>query len=118
MPCDLVRPAPIAAPELFLGVPVAADGRRRVRARKHDLDRVRLGEPRKRPVEGYAHARGTDGLVRALVERFDIDHYSDFSLISQPNDQTLEGSFSSLSTPNFARKYSLESSWRDLHDII
>ena len=32
--------------------------------------------------------------------------YSDF----QPNDQTLEGSFSSVSTPNFARKYSLESS--------
>ena len=33
------------------------------------------------------------------------------------NDQTLEGSFSSVSTPNFARKYSLESSWRDLQDL-
>ena len=30
------------------------------------------------------------------------------SLIFQPNDQTLQGSFSSVSTPNFARKYSLE----------
>ena len=35
---------------------------------------------------------------------------SNLSLIFQPNDQTLEGSFSSVSTPNFARKYSLESS--------
>ena len=42
----------------------------------------------------------------AFVERFDIEPYSDF----QPNEQTLEGSFSSVSTPNFASKYSLESS--------
>ena len=35
---------------------------------------------------------------------------SSLSLISQPNDQTLKGSFSSVSTPNFARNYSLESS--------
>ena len=32
------------------------------------------------------------------------------TLISQPNDRTFEGSFSSVSTPNFATKYSLESS--------
>ena len=35
---------------------------------------------------------------------------SHLTLIFQPNDQTLEGSFSSVSMPNFARKYSLESS--------
>ena len=45
-------------------------------------------------------------LVWGLVERFDIEHFSDF----QPNEHTLQSSFSSVSTPNFARKYSLESS--------
>ena len=35
---------------------------------------------------------------------------SNRTLIFQPNDQTLQGSFSSVSTPNFASKYSLESS--------
>ena len=35
---------------------------------------------------------------------------SNLSLIFQPNDQTLWGSFSSVSTPNVASKYSLESS--------
>ena len=44
--------------------------------------------------------------VEHLVERFDIEPFSDFSA----NEQTLEGPFSSVSTPNFARKYSLESS--------
>ena len=43
---------------------------------------------------------------------------SNLSLIFQPNEQTLQGSFSSVSTPNFASKYSLESSWRDLQDLI
>jgi len=38
-------------------------------------------------------------------------------MIFQQNDQTLEGSFSSVSTPNFASKYSLESSLRDLQDL-
>ena len=31
--------------------------------------------------------------------------------------QTLQGPFSAVSKPIFARKYSLESSWRDLHDL-
>ena len=31
--------------------------------------------------------------------------------------QTLMDSFSAVSTPNFASKYSLESSWRDLQDL-
>ena len=38
------------------------------------------------------------------------DSISNLSLMFQPNDQTLLGSFSAASTPNFARKYSLESS--------
>ena len=32
--------------------------------------------------------------------------------------QTLEGSFSAVSKPNFASKYSLESSRRDLHNAL
>ena len=32
-------------------------------------------------------------------------------------NQTLRGSFSAVSKPNFASKYSLESSWRDLQDL-
>ena len=31
--------------------------------------------------------------------------------------QTLEGSFSAVSSPNFTTKYSLESSWRDLSNL-
>ena len=31
--------------------------------------------------------------------------------------QTSRGSFSAVSTPIFASKYSLESSWRDLQDL-
>ena len=42
---------------------------------------------------------------------------SNLTLIFHPNDQTLQGSFSAVSTPHFARKYSLESSWRDLQDL-
>ena len=32
--------------------------------------------------------------------------------------QTLEGSFSAVSKPNFTRKYALESSRRDLHNAL
>ena len=32
-------------------------------------------------------------------------------------NQTLRGPFSAVSKPNFASKYSLESSWRDLQDL-
>ena len=48
-------------------------------------------------------ARRTDQrhVVRSLVERFDIEPPTP---IFQPNEQTLEGSFSLVSTPNFARK--------------
>ena len=57
--------------------------------------------------EGRTAAAERAGPVATLVERGSI---SNLSLIFQPNEQTLEGSFSSVSTPNFARKYSLESS--------
>ena len=62
--------------------------------------------------DGISAHESTDGqyhyvlLVPSLVERLDIESFSDF----QPNEQTLEGSFSAVSTPNFATKYSLESS--------
>ena len=47
------------------------------------------------------HARFAEhGRVLHLVERFDIEPFS------EPNHQTLEGSFSAVSTPNFATKAS------------
>ena len=45
---------------------------------------------------------------------------SNLSLIFQPNEQTLQGSFSSVSTPNLASKYSLELAnirWKALDEI-
>ena len=45
-----------------------------------------------------------------LAEKSEKGTISNLTLISQPNDQTLEGPFSSVSTPNVAKKYSLESS--------
>ena len=45
-------------------------------------------------------------------------------LVPHPGDlytesgQTLQGSFSAVSKPNFASKYSLESSRRDLHNAL
>ena len=40
-----------------------------------------------------------------------------FSLTLDNFWQTLKGSFSAVSKPNFASKYSFESSWRDLQDL-
>ena len=53
--------------------------------------------------------------VLALVEKFDTE----LSQIFQPNHQTLEGSFSAVSTPFFASKYSFCSVelLRDLQDL-
>ena len=60
------------------------------------------------------HARGAGTVslaVQVLVEKFDIEPFS------QPNHQTLEGSFSAVSTPNFATKASFFSIFRDLQDL-
>ena len=46
-----------------------------------------------------------------IGERFAIEPFSD------PNHQTLEGSFSAVSKPNFATKYSFFSIFRDLPDL-
>ena len=48
-----------------------------------------------------------------LVEKFDTELFSDF----QPNHHTLEGSFSAVSTPIFASKYSFFEICRDLQDF-
>ena len=58
------------------------------------------------PSPGGPPSRGPSGLegieaaapVAILVERFDIEPFSDFS--AKINEQNLEGSFSSVSTPN------------------
>ena len=49
--------------------------------------------------------------VAGLVERFDIDPYS------EPNHQTLEGSFSAVSKPIVARNGAFFSIFRDLQDL-
>ena len=59
-----------------------------------------------RPTPGSGH-------VWDLVERFDAVQFG----ISQPNDQTLESSFSSVSKPIFATKYSFFSFFRGLKDL-
>ena len=51
--------------------------------------------------------------VWTLVEKFDIEPLPDFSA----KWANFRGSFSSVSTPFFASKYSLESSWRHLQDV-
>ena len=43
-----------------------------------------------------------------LAEKSGKDSISNLSLIFKPNEQILQGPFSSVSTPNFASKYSLE----------
>ena len=45
-----------------------------------------------------------------LAEKPGKGSISNHYMMFQPNEQTLEGSFSPVSTPKFARKYSLESS--------
>ena len=48
--------------------------------------------------------------LRSLDEKFDTELFSDFSA------KTLEGSFSAVSTPSFASKYSFCNVFRDLQD--
>ena len=65
-----------------------------------------------RALRGLLHGPGRR--VRSLVERFDIEPKSP---ILQQNDQTLEGSFSAVSTATIATKYSFCRVFRDLQDL-
>ena len=49
--------------------------------------------------------------------RFDCFFAGSFKLYAE-SGQILQGSFSAVSKPNFASKYSLESSRRDLHNAL
>ena len=53
-----------------------------------------------------------------LAEKSETGSISNLSLIFQPNEQTLQGSFSAVLKPNSASRYSLESSCRDLHNAL
>ena len=53
---------------------------------------------------------GVPGNLNVNVEQFNISESS--------NLRTSQGSFSAVSKPNFASKYSLESSRRDLHKAL
>ena len=56
-------------------------------------------------------------LPRAAVPRFGLDQHP-YPWASSGNCQTLQGSFSAVSKPNFASKYAFESSRRDLHNAL
>ena len=86
----------------------------RPRASKNKIDdfaavekearRVAGGQPRKILASRSAAAWGRGGSVKIKSQGWQIKW-------------ALRGSFSAVSTPIFARKYSLESSWRDLQDL-
>ena len=54
-------------------------------------------------------------LVEWRVSRKSVVHLRD---LYEESGQTLQGSFSAVSKPKFASKYSLESSRRDLHNAL
>ena len=58
-----------------------------------------------------------------FTDRIRVEIPSRLRIFKKPNrrpihGQTLEGSFSAVSKPNFARKYAFESSRRDLHNAL
>ena len=59
-------------------------------------------------------ARELDGMQLLEVRRA-LQHLGD---LYTESSQTLQGSFSAVSKPKFARKYSCESSRRDLHNAL
>ena len=63
---------------------------------------------------GKGVGAGVGAGVGTLVARFEP---SNLTPIFQPNHQTLEGSFSAVSRPIFATKYSFFSILRDLEDM-
>ena len=57
-------------------------------------------------------------LVEPLLQPRDPGREPMLGLTQLSNHLTLKGSFSAVSKPNFASKYSLESSRRDLHNAL
>ena len=55
-------------------------------------------------------------VYRRHLDRFRLD--KDLGDLYAESGQTLQGSFSAVSKPNFASKYALESSRRDLHNAL
>ena len=84
------------------------DGQVAATARERVLAVVGHGDRRDRAgVRDQAHAlvRVTSGICIIII-------------MYAESGQTLQGSFSAVSKPNFASKYSLESSRRDLHNAL
>ena len=57
-----------------------------------------------------------DGVLWVANKRFEISKFR--FKIPRARTSELQGSFSAVSKPNFATKYSLESSRRDLHNAL
>ena len=70
--------------------------------------------------DGFAHALGKGALLQEALKdiwvankSFEISKFK-FNISESSNLRTSQGSFSAVSKPNFASKYSFKSSWRDL----
>ena len=83
-------------------------------AEVHDVEAHRLALLRAR--DGEEVPLRVAERVRVVVhEELVLEHLGD---LYAESGQTCKGSFSAVSTPIFASKYSLESSRRDLHDAL
>ena len=72
--------------------------------------------------DGGAYMPSDDTAIAARVlwianKSFEISKLK-FNISESSNLRTSQGSFSAVSKPNFASKYSLESSLRDLHNAL
>ena len=82
--------------------------------RAHEAE-GRVGDDRRRRA-GWPEFR-RERHREALLERLQVAH-DDLGDLYAESGQTCKGSFSAVSTPIFASKYSLESSRRDLHNAF
>ena len=84
---------------------------------------VELDEDRVPPHDHHVPADGVQLLAQVFVH-LDLQadgggqSLVDLGDLYAGSGQTLQGSFSAVSKPNFARKYALESSRRDLHNAL
>ena len=84
---------------------------------EQDLPR---GRPARDDVARGVEANAPDlGLVALQLARtHPLVHVEDLGDLCAESEQTLHGSFSAVSKPNFARKYAFERSRRDLHNAL
>ena len=89
----------------------------RVSMKNKDVAQREEGDHRRREGSGPRSARSKriNNVHNLLFEPDNVGHLGD---LYTESGQTLQGSFSAVSKPIFATKYSLESSRRDLHNAL